>query len=70
MAINICGLDTHFLVSLILTEPSIAAKRPLKTEGEGKKAYLHGIVQEFWRGISEIKTWQLFVGGGRLIVSL
>lgn len=47
MAINVCGLDTHFLVSLILTEPSIAAKRPLKAEGEGKKAYLHGIVQEF-----------------------
>lgn len=37
----------------------IAAKRPLKTEGERKKAYLHGMTQEFWRRKWEIRTQRL-----------
>ena len=42
---------------LLHQQSSIAAKRPLKTEGEGKKACLHEIVEESWRRQGEIKTW-------------
>ena len=56
IAINICGLDACFLMSLRLGDSRIAAKRPLKTEGEGKKACLHGMVQGFWRR-QAIRTW-------------
>lgn len=58
MALSGLGPDVCFLVSLtLLIESRVAAKRPLRTEGEGKKPYLHGIVEEFWRGRWEIRTW-------------
>lgn len=34
---------------LLHQQASIAPKRPLKTEGEGKKSCLHEIVEEYWR---------------------
>lgn len=50
IAINTCGLDACFLMSLRLAYSSIAAKRPLKTEGEAKKAY---IFMEWYRDSGE-----------------
>lgn len=40
MAINICGLDACFLMSLTIRGSIVGAKRPLKTEGERRHIFM------------------------------